>query len=129
MKRIGRHYGLPIFLIQIQIVIGWIIQKLSFIGESGAMTGTIPTMLLRIPLKGTAHVRTPGLCGSQKIHGCFQRVASKLRMENTAGRGEYFCIGILFALNTIAQNGCCNHGRGDAPFIKAGGYIHVCGFG
>ena len=102
-----------------------IINQPAALREAGAMAGTVPCVLLRIPLQRAAQVWAPPDRGGQQAGHCLKSIDSQLGPEDRSGGGKDLCPGISLSLNEVAQDHGRYHGGGHAPFIEACGHIQA----
>lgn len=105
------------------VSIGRTIQHPAVLREAGAVTGTVPGVLLPVVLQGAAHVGTPGRGGGQEVHHRVQHIHRQLGAQDGPLGIEQHLIAALPALYQVRQQRRRRHGPGHAPLVEPGGGI------
>ena len=116
------------FMISKRFIIGgWIVDELTILSEAGAVAGAIPCVFRTIIFEGAAEMRAARCGWGEKSYYRVKSVDGELSVEHGTGGSKDLGVGIIFALNHVAEKIRCDHGVGHAPFVKSSCHEHVGG--
>ena len=104
---------------------GGIIDEIAVLIKAGAMAGTVPAVLHRIPVQGASHMRAPFYCRREKVQGRDSCVNKQLSGQHISLGRKDRRKAIAAPQNHIRQYFRSDQRSGHAPEMKTGGCIYV----